>query len=64
MNDNKQKELQTAVEEYGRSDYLYRYLIIGVFFVLICIVYAISAFRIQSLYGGKDAEADDGYTER
>ena len=64
MNDNKQKELQTAVEEYGRSDYLYRYLIIGVFFVLICIVYAISAFRIQSLYGGKDADADDGYTER
>ena len=27
MNDNKQKELHTAVEEYGRSDYLYRYLI-------------------------------------
>lgn len=64
MNDNKQKELQTAVEEYGRSDYLYRYLIIGVFFVLICIVYIFSAFRIQGLYGGKDAEADDGYTER
>ena len=64
MNDNKQKELQTASEEYGRSDYLYRYLIIGVFFILICIVYIFSAFRVQRLYGGKEKGDDDGYTER
>ena len=64
MNDNKQKELQTDVEGYGRSDYLYRYIIISAFFVLICTVYVFSAFRIQSLYGGADAEVDNGYTER
>ena len=64
MNDNKQKELQTQVEEYGRSDYLYRYMIIVAFFVLICIVYIFSAFRTQRLYGGADMDADDGYTER
>ncbi|MBQ2240870.1 MAG: hypothetical protein II319_01875 [Clostridia bacterium] len=64
MNDNKQKELQTEVEGYGRSDYLYRYIIISAFFVLICTVYVFSAFRIQSLYGGADAEVDNGYTER
>lgn len=64
MNDNKQKDLQTAPEEYGRGDYHYRYLIIGVFFALICIVYIFSAIRTQRLYGGKEADADDGYTER
>jgi len=64
MNDNKQKELQTSAEEYGRSDYLYRYLIIGVSFVIICIVYVFSVFRIQRLYGGKEAVRDDGLGER
>ena len=64
MNDNKQKEVHSSAEEYGRSDFFYRYLIIGVSFALICIVYIFSAFRIQSLYGGKEVDADDGYTER
>lgn len=64
MNDNKQKDLQAAPEEYGRGDYHYRYLIIGVFFALICIVYIFSAIRTQRLYGGREADADDGYTER
>ena len=64
MNDNKQKEPRQSREEYGRSDYFYRYLIIGVFFALICIVYVFSALRIQRLYGGKEIGEDDGYTER
>ena len=63
MNDNKQKELGQT-EEYGRSDYFYRYLLIAVSFALICIVYIFSAFRIQSIYGGKDSQTDDGFTER
>ncbi len=63
MNDNKQKE-QQQTEEYGRSDYFYRYMIIGVSFALICIVYIFSAARIQRLYGGKEFDSDDGYSER
>lgn len=65
MNDNKNKEAQKSVEsEYGRSEYLYRYIIIAVSFSLICLVYIISSFRIYGLYGGKDEAADDNYTTR
>ncbi len=65
MNDNKQTEhSKEAASEYGRSEYLYRYMIIAVAFVLICIVYAASAIRIQSLYGGKDEEPTENYKER
>ncbi len=65
MNNNKHNETQNETEnEYGRSGFYYRYLIIGAFFVVVCLVYIASAFRIQSLYGGRDIESDDEYTTR
>ena len=36
--------------EYGRSEYLYRYIIIAVSFLLICAVYTGSAFKIRAAY--------------
>lgn len=50
--------------EYGRSEYLYRYIIIAAFFVVVCILYMASAFRIQSIYGQKEVISTDGYTTR
>jgi len=53
-----------APNEYGRSEYLYRYIIISAIFAVICLVYIFSAIRIQSLYGGKEADSGDGYITR
>ncbi len=65
MNDNKHSNVQQEAEsEYGRSGFYYRYLIIGVFFTVVCLIYIVSAFRIQSLYGGKEFDTDDGYRTR
>lgn len=65
MNENKHKEQPREAEnEYGRREYLYRYIIIAVSFSLICLVYIVSSFRIHSLYGGKDEDAGDNYTTR
>ena len=50
--------------EYGRSEYLYRYIIIAAFFVIVCVLYTVSAFRIQSMYGPNDEIKTDGYTTR
>jgi hypothetical protein len=50
--------------EYGRSEYLYRYIIIAAFFLVICVIYTASAFRIQSLYGSKEEVNTDDYKTR
>ena len=50
--------------QYGRSEYLYRYIIIAAFFVVICILYVVSALRIQSIYGQKDEIKTDDYKTR
>ena len=50
--------------EYGRSEYLYRYIIIAAFFLVICVIYTASAFRIQSLYGSKEEVNIDDYKTR
>ena len=65
MSDRHSIEQSTEpVNEYGRSEYLYRYMIIAVFFVIVCIIYTVSAFRIQSMYGTDDEVVSDGYTTR
>ncbi len=65
MNDHKHPEIRSESErEYGRSGFYYRYLIIGVFFVIMCLVYIASAIKIQSLYGGREDDTGDGYTTR
>ncbi len=65
MNDNKHGEAQNELEnEYGRSGFHYRYVIIGVFFTIVCLIYVISAFRIQSLYGGRENDDTEGYRTR
>ncbi|MBQ4140332.1 MAG: hypothetical protein IJD70_03245 [Clostridia bacterium] len=64
MNVHQNETGKEAVNEYGRREYLYRYIIISAFFVIVCLVYIVSAFRIQSLYGGKEEVVGDGYTTR
>ncbi|MGM9642333.1 MAG: penicillin-binding transpeptidase domain-containing protein [Eubacteriales bacterium] len=65
MNEQKHNEVQSEPKnEYGRRSFYYRYLIIGAFFVVMCVVYIASAFKIQSLFGERDHGTDDGYTTR
>ncbi len=64
MNDHPKEPSTEQINEYGRREYLYRYIIIAVFFVIICLVYTVSAFRIQSLYGGKDEDIGDEFVTR
>lgn len=65
MNDRYNNEtVKEPSNEYGRSEYLYRYIIIAAFFVIVCVLYIASAFRIQSLYGTKDEIDPDEYTTR
>lgn len=64
MNNRQNENVNENVNEYGRREYLYRYIIIAAFFIVICLVYTVSALRIQSLYGGRDDEVGDNYTTR
>ncbi len=64
MNDRQKEPTTEQINEYGRQEYLYRYIIIAAFFVIICLVYTVSAFRIQSLYGGRDEDIKDDYITR
>ena len=65
MNDRYNNEtVKEPSNEYGRSEYLYRYIIIAAFFLIVCVIYVASAFRIQSLYGSKDETPTDDYTTR
>ena len=65
MNDRFNAEPQKEPSnQYGRSEYLYRYIIIAAFFVVVCVLYIASAFRIQSIYGQKDEVKADEYTTR
>ncbi len=65
MNDHYNNEpAKEPSNEYGRSEYLYRYIIIAAFFVIVCVLYIASAFRIQSIYGSKDEISTDDYTTR
>ena len=50
--------------EYGRSEYLYRYIIIAVSFLLICAVYTGSAFKIRAAYSSKTVVDGEEYSER
>lgn len=65
MNDHKRKDApEEQVNEYGRREFLYRYIIIAVSFALICAVYVISALRIQHLYGGRENAQEEEYSTR
>ena len=64
MNNRQNESVNENVNEYGRREYLYRYIIIAAFFIVICLVYTVSALRIQSLYGGRGDEVGDNYTTR
>ena len=65
MNDNKRKDApEENVSEYGRREFLYRYIIIAVSFALICVVYIISALRIQHIYGGDKNDVSEEYGTR
>ncbi len=64
MNNRQNENVHETVNEYGRREYLYRYIIIAAFFVIICLVYTVSTLRIQSLYGGRAEGADENYTSR
>lgn len=64
MDHRHNETVNEAQNEYGRREYLYRYIIISAFFAIICLVYIFSAIRIQSLYGGKEIGTGDGYKTR
>lgn len=65
MNDRyNQGQTKETSNEYGRSEFLYRYIIIAAFFIIVCVIYMASAFRIQSIYGNKEEIDTDDYTTR
>ena len=65
MNDRyNQEQTKETSNEYGRSEFLYRYIIIAAFFIIVCVIYMASAFRIQSIYGNKEEIDTDDYTTR
>ncbi len=64
MNESGHDHQNERESEYGRSGFYYRYAIIAVFFLVVCVVYAASAFRIHSLYGGKNEDDQNDYTTR
>lgn len=65
MNNFFHKEQAHNTDEYGRSEYLYRYIIIAAAFLLICAVYTVSAFKIHAAYGkGEDIGGEEYYERR
>ncbi len=64
MNDWFHKEHEPSGGEYGRNEFLYRYLIIAAAFLLICVVYTVSAFRIHAVYGNSADIGGDEFYER
>ena len=64
MNDWFHKEREQSGGEYGRNEFLYRYLIIAAAFLLICAVYTVSAFRIHAVYGNSEDIGNEEYTRR
>lgn len=64
MNDHRKDASSEQTNEYGRREFLYRYIIIAVSFIMICMVYAVSAFRIQGLYGGRGNDKGENYSTR
>jgi hypothetical protein len=61
MNDWFHKEREQSGGEYGRNEFLYRYLIIAAAFLLICAVYTVSAFRIHAVYGNSEDIGNEEY---
>ncbi len=64
MNDFFHKDRAPVDGEYGRNEFLYRYIIIAAAFLLICAVYTVSAFKIRAAYGSGDEHGGEEYYER
>lgn len=60
----KPQSQESEESRYGRSSFLYRYIIIAAFFAIVCLLYIIVGFGLRDslpLYEGADG---DGYSER
>ena len=64
MNGFFHNERERESGEYGRSEYLYRYILIAATFLLICAVYTVSAFKTIAAYGKSGSSEDVDSFER